>query len=365
MGRRDFKGYYAALDLRPGATDQEIARAKRAFNELYHSDRLAHMSEQARAIAADKVRAANEAAQALLDPANRAARDAWISDSRHTEEASRPRDKRNDQADAAPPPDPGWAGQPRAGAATGQRGRTSSWRLTVIGLSLGGLLGATGMVIRVGLERKEVGDIATVTPAAGDTVQSASAPEHLERRPSPPSLATTVIDSVLVLPGDGRWTQPVAGGGSSFRVTFVPESEAAYYRVRTDGQREYVLLDEPGFQKITEPAESYRFSSMTGHPVRLRFSRWRVDATPGKAIHQMAIQVPPDGSWSRRVYLGDMSVRWDADRTVGYEGRDDRWRIMHFLPSVSSVFFERYPQWIQFRSTDSLPLTLTVRYTAR
>jgi hypothetical protein len=35
----------------------EIARAKRAYNELYHSDRLAHMSGAAQAIAAEKVRA--------------------------------------------------------------------------------------------------------------------------------------------------------------------------------------------------------------------------------------------------------------------------------------------------------------------
>ena len=78
----DFAAWYAALGLSPGASDEDIARAKRAYNELYHADRLAHMSGTARAIAEDRVKAANGAAQALLDPALRARRDAWVAGSR-------------------------------------------------------------------------------------------------------------------------------------------------------------------------------------------------------------------------------------------------------------------------------------------
>jgi hypothetical protein len=363
MSSRDFEAYYAALELEPGASDQAITRAKRACNELYHSDRLAHMSDQARAIAAEKVRAANAAAQALLDPTNRAARDLWVREARHGRDARRPGDAGGPASRKTEPagartsyrrPSP-----TRAVFQSGMRGG----RVILIGLAAGGVLGILGVVAREGLERRKALGHAAETPET--SIARTSPPPVGERTgvgPAP-GAARVVVDSVISVPGDGRWTRAVAVGGASFGASFVPESEAALYRVRTDGIREYVLLGEPSFRQIAGPVRSYEFSSLTGGPVRLRFSRWRMDAPPGKPVHVLAVSAPPDGSWSARVFLGKLGVRLDPDRPVAYEARDDRGRVTHMVPSVRSVFFEVYPKWIQFRSIDSLPLTLTVRYT--
>ena len=152
-------------------------------------------------------------------------------------------------------------------------------------------------------------------------------------------------------------------GGSSFRASFIPESDNVMYRVRTNGTHEYVLNSEPGFRRITEDVRSYEFSSLTGKSFRVRYTRWLKDTPSGTAVHTRNIELPADGSWSQRIWLGPLGFRWDVDRPVGYEVRDDEGRITRVPPSVRSVAFGRPPVWIRFRSTDSLPLELTFRYT--
>ena len=135
------------------------------------------------------------------------------------------------------------------------------------------------------------------------------------------------------------------------------------YRVRTNGTREYVLSSEPGFRQITEDVRSYEFSSLTGTPLRVRYTRWPRSTPPGTALHTRRLDLPADGSWSQRVWLGPLGFLWDVDRRVGYELRDDEGRIIRVPPSVRSVAFGRTPVWVRFRSTDSLPLSLTFSYT--
>lgn len=361
MANRDFGAYYAALGLDPGATDEEIVRAKRAYNELYHSDRLAHMSDRARAIASEKVRAANEAAQALLDPANRESRARW-----------RRTDRSNSESEGTPPqggpetgPGPeagsgrGWSPPSRASAEPVRR--NSSTRLVLVGLAAGAVLGGIAVVGRTD---------ESVVPAAEPMPAPPLPPpaDPVVRRPQPGRAALSaapVADSIVELPGDGRWTQAVATGGPGFRVSFIPESETTLYRVRVDGAREKVLLGEPGFRQPAEPAQRYEFSSLTGQVARLRFSRWRVGERRGRPVHSLEVALDPNGGWSRKVYFGELDVRWEPDRQAHYEAQDDRGRTIRILPEVSSVHYEVPPQWLRFRSVDSLPLTLAVRYTPR
>ena len=135
------------------------------------------------------------------------------------------------------------------------------------------------------------------------------------------------------------------------------------YRVRTNGTREYVLNSEPGFRRITEDVRSYEWSSLTGKSLRVRYTRWLRSTPSGTPVHTRKVELPADGSWSQRIWLGPLGFRWDVDRPVGYEVRDDEGRVIRVPPSVRSVAFGKPPVWIRFRSTDSLPLLLTFRYT--
>jgi hypothetical protein len=210
--------------------------------------------------------------------------------------------------------------------------------------------------------------VAPPAAAPSAAADSGATPASEAMRAKPRRSAVTVApvtDSIVVLSGDGRWTSPVVTGGSSFRTSFVPESDGALYRVRVDAVHEEVFLGEPGFQKLTAPAQRYEFSSLTGNPVRLKFSRWRTAPGPGQPVHTLAVPLAPDGSWGRRIYLGALDVGWEPDRPVQYEAQDDRGRVIRLMPSVSSVYFEVPPQWIRFRSVDSQPLTVVVRYTTR
>jgi hypothetical protein len=202
-------------------------------------------------------------------------------------------------------------------------------------------------------------------PTPDPATEKTRSPPVARSGPSAPKAAavTAVFDSVLELPSDGRWTRSVVGGGTSFGVSFMPESDRANYRVRTDDGQVYVLLGEPGFRKIAGPARGYEFSSLTGTPLRLRFSRWRESGAHGATVHRLVVSAPVGGSWSSRVYLGELQVRWEPDRKAGYEVRDQGGRVTHILPGVGSVHFAAYPEWVQFRSIDSLPLQLTVWYT--
>jgi curved DNA-binding protein CbpA len=141
----DFSVHYEALGLEPGASDQEIARAKRAYNELYHSDRLAHMSGAAQAIAAEKVRAANESARVLLDPSRRAARDQWV---RERGIAGEARPTASEAAESRPDPATLHRDAPRP-ARRIAKGVKLGWKR-----GGGALLGAGAFLIRAELPRR-------------------------------------------------------------------------------------------------------------------------------------------------------------------------------------------------------------------
>jgi hypothetical protein len=87
------------------------------------------------------------------------------------------------------------------------------------------------------------------------------------------------------------------------------------------------------------------------------------NAARGTVIHTRTLELSNTGDWSQRVWLGPLGFRWEVDRPVPYEVRDDEGRVSRVPPSVKSVAFGRTPAWIRFRSVDSLPLSLTFTYT--
>lgn len=351
MRNIDFATHYEALGLEPGASDQEIARAKRAFNELYHSDRLGHMSSAAQLIGAEKVRAANEAARLLLDPSLRSVRERWIVEWRARGSSTPPRKDQPPAADRESRP-------PVEVSVAPKRGISPMARAALASIVVGVLVGAGAFLMQDG---RRGGAAVTPAPAAADTtVPIRAAPETAA--PSRPRLRS-VVDSTITIRGDGGWTTRVATGGSAWRASFVPESDNVMYRVRTNGTREYVLNSEPGFRRISEAVESYEFASLTGQPVRVRYTRWPRSAPRGTVVHTRTLELSSAGEWSQRVWLGPLGFRWDVNRPVAYEVRDDEGRISRVPPSVQSVAFGRTPVWIRFRSVDSLPLSLTFAYT--
>jgi len=351
----DFAAHYEALGLEPGASDPDIARAKRAYNELYHSDRLAHMSGAAQAIAAEKVRAANQAARILLDPSARAARDQWVREQRTTVRSAGPH-----PVSPAVSPDPGPADVAPPQARTGRR-----WggRLLVGSVAVGGLLGAGVFLLRDSVVPRR--EVPVPTPRADSAARSVSPPSGPERPvpTRPPAALRPVVDSAITVPADGGWTPPIAVGGPTWRASFIPDPDNVMYRVRTNGDREYVLNSEPGFRRIDEAVRRYEFSSLTGRSFQIRYTRWLRSTPAGTTLHTRTMELPADGSWSQRVWLGPLGFRWDVDRAVAYQVRDDEGRIIRVPATVRSVVFGKTPTWIRFRSTDSLPLTLTFRYT--
>jgi hypothetical protein len=346
----DFATHYEALGLEPGASDKEIAQAKRAFNELYHSDRLGHMSRAAQSIGAEKVRAANEAARVLLDPSRRSAREQWIAEWRAGNSPSPP------LVTQPPPTD---SVQYPANSVVPKRKRVSPVaRAGLASIAVGALIGAGAFLMQDG---RRAGGAVTAPRTTTDTlVPARAAPEPTA--PSRPALRS-VVDSMITLRGDGGWTTRVNTGGGAWQASFLPESDNVMYRVRTNGTREYVLNSEPGFRRIGEEVQSYEFASLTGQAVRIRYTRWPRNAPRGTVVHTRTIALSSTGDWSQRVWLGPLGFRWEVNRPVPYEVRDDEGRISRVPPSVQSVAFGRAPVWIRFRSIDSLPLSLTFTYT--
>jgi hypothetical protein len=59
-----------------------------------------------------------------------------------------------------------------------------------------------------------------------------------------------------------------------WQASFIPESDNVMYKVRVNGDREYVLNSEPGFRHFSREVQSYEFASLTGRLVRIRYTRW-------------------------------------------------------------------------------------------
>jgi hypothetical protein len=170
-----------------------------------------------------------------------------------------------------------------------------------------------------------------------------------------------VLDSLIVLPADGRWTPAVPRGGPGYQASFLPEGAGANYRVKIDDGREIGMFDEPGFRGIARTGGGFRFSSLTGAPVRLRFSRWRSDTPAGTVVHAIRVVAPAGGAWGARVWLGPLRITWDPERPDGYEARTSQGRVFRVPHGVRSVAIDPLPEWIQFRAIDSA-LTLVVTY---
>jgi hypothetical protein len=195
--------------------------------------------------------------------------------------------------------------------------------------------------------------IRTEPPEVASPVPNRAAPGPRAIRP--------VRDSLIVLPADGRWTRAVPGGGAGYQASFLPEEGGANYRVKVDNAREVVLLDQPGFRGVARTGGTFRFSSLTGAPVRLRFSRWRTDAPAGTIVHATHVVAPAGGAWGARVWFGPLRITWDPDRGAGYEVRTSLGRVFRVPAGVRSVALDPLPEWIQFRGLDSA-LTVMVTY---
>lgn len=364
----DFAAWYAALGLSPVASDDDIARAKRAYNELYHADRLAHMSAAARAIAEERVKAANGAAQGLLDPALRARRDAWVAAApRVADSGPGPAHATADgesrgqaSAPAAEPPAPGR----KAAPGRGDRPRPVRSAIRVAFVAVVGTL--LGIYAYVGVmpwggrrgaapAARESLPVETKKPAPG-----VSRPRTPARAAPPPALPL-VVDSVIRLQGDGRWSAPVRTGGAAFRVAVFPEGPRANYRLRVDHRDVQAFLGQPVVH-WDGAAATWEFATLTGTAARLRLSRWPADAPAGTVVHSDLVVAGAEGEWSARIWLGPLRLRWDPDRSATYEARDDRGRTFRLLPAIRSIVADPAPQWLQFRALDSLPLRLTLRY---
>ncbi|HEX9165190.1 MAG TPA: hypothetical protein VF862_04730 [Gemmatimonadales bacterium] len=363
----DFAAWYAALGLAPGASDEEIARAKRAYNELYHADRLAHMSATARAIAEEKVKAANEAARALLDPALRDRRDAWVADGGRPAESGQgpaPPD-RGSPARAAGTPAPAARPAPARRAHRLPR-RFRGCLVLVLAAAVGAMLATYAFDAEPG----GAGQASVpVVPESLPARNRAAPPPAPRRDPVPaaprpsipgPSLRP-VIDSIIRVQGDGRWSAPVTTGGAAFRAAVFPEGPRANYRLRVDGREVQVLLDRPAI-RWDRPEGTWEFATLTGTAARLRFSRWPASAPAGTVVHSNLVVAGADGEWSGRVWLGGLRLTWEPDRSVTYEARDDRGRTYRLPPNLRSIVADPLPEWLQFRAVDGLPLTLAVRY---
>lgn len=348
----DFAAWYAALGLAPGAPDDEIRRAKRAYNELYHADRLAHMSETARAIAEEKVKAANEAAQALLDPRRRAERDRWAASVAPGAGGPPPPPGPTPPEADAPPPSPWHARTAPAARRT--------LPIPLVGLGAGLTLGVVAFAL--------LGRRAPPTPQAPprDTVASAPVPALARDstpapRPAPSPAVRSVTDSVVALAADGRWTPSIRVGGREWRVSVIPEGQVNY-RVRRDGGPTEARFGAPT-RLAGDATRALEFASMTGEPARLRFSRWRAGAPRRTLVHTLRVTAP-GGEWGGRVWFGDLDVHWEPDRRAAYQARDDQGRVINIPEGVRALSLPRTPEWLEFRSTDGQPISLLVRYSS-
>ena len=364
----DFAAWYAALGLSPGASDDEIVRAKRAHNEFYHADRLAHMSATAAGIEAEKVKAANAAAQGLLDPSLRARRDAWVAAA----------GGRADPGPAPSSPDRASPPQPASEAAGPVAARAPARRANWLPRRLRGCLililtAAVGAILATyAFDAEPRGASQAPVPVVLESLPTRTrtpAPAAPRRKPVPAAPRPTtpvpalrpVIDSIIRLQGDGGWSAPVTTGGAAFRAAVFPEGPRANYRLRVDHRDVQVLLDQP-VVRWDGPAATWEFATLTGTAARLRLSRWPADAPAGTIVHSNLVVAGADGEWSGRVWLGGFRLTWEPDRNATYEARDDRGRTFRLPPTLRSIVADPLPQWLQFRVLDALPLTLAVRY---
>jgi len=446
MSDRDYKRYFDALGLRPGASEAEIAKAKRAYNELYHSDRLAHMSEKARVIAAERIKDVNEAAQALLDPATRPFREAWVRE--HQVAYGRPcpvvEPSRVDlgkvwfggRAAASihigfggsrPRQPPRIAWEPpvewiQVETVAGADQSNYSYTLVILvhapshlhspgitqvhfTIEVDGVLGHADLqvnfapansggkpphlgtlrtllgratpargamllalfILTVGLLAtvflRDEATERTVSLAARDLGPAGSGARTLPPRPTREVArpkAQVIVDSTMSVPADGSWTLPVAVGGTAFRVSFFTESDTLIYRVRLNGAHQFVVAPGAGGSRFEGPVRTFEVSSLTGHSFPLKFSRWRDDSPRGSVVHVSTTVAAAAGSWSPRIWPGQLGVHWESDRQVAYDVRDERGRLYHMGPGVKSIVVPLSPEWLQFRSIDSLPLVIRV-----
>ena len=96
-------------------------------------------------------------------------------------------------------------------------------------------------------------------------------------RTAPPRALSLVVDSVIRLAGDGRWSAPVRTGDAAFRLAVFPEGPRANVRLRVDHRDVRVLHDQPAV-RWDGPAATWEFATLTGTAARLRLSRWPADA---------------------------------------------------------------------------------------
>ena len=62
---KEVKWAYAALELKPTATDDEIKKAYRTMAKKYHPDTVANLGEEIKKKATEKFRSVNEAYEEL------------------------------------------------------------------------------------------------------------------------------------------------------------------------------------------------------------------------------------------------------------------------------------------------------------
>jgi len=355
----DFAAWYAALGLSPGASDDEIVRAKRAHNELYHADRLAHLSATAAAIAEEKVKAANAAAQGLLDPSLRVRRDAWVAAAGGRADpgpASSSPDRTSPPQPTAPVEGPVAARAPARGTNWLPR-RLRGCLVLIFTAAVGAMLATYAFDAEPRSASQAPVPVVPEAPPA-----RARTPAPVARRPSIPGpVLRPVIDSIIRLQEEGGWSAPVTTGGTGFRAAVFPEGPYANYRLRVDHRDVQVLLDQP-VVRWNGPAATWEFATLTGTAARLRLSRWPADAPAGTIVHSNLVVAGADGEWSGRVWLGGFRLTWEPDRNATYEARDDRGRTFRLPPTLRSIVADPLPEWLQFRVLDGLPLMLAVRY---